>query len=243
MKERPKVSDEEIQRYMNFDSLVAQHQSQQKLARSWLKNTVLLLALVGAGVATYFVIPAKKSSGENKEMEMQEPAPVRVDSTALKTESVARESEEKPAEMNAKRSDLATKKNDNNVKAEAQKSEQVKPTETLPSAFKYQEAEPADGYPNLYDYFARELKYPEAALRDSIPIQGVVSVSFVIDKEGKPTRINIQNSLGPLFDAEAKRLIENMPTWRPATLNGKPVPAKIAVPLTFQVEQINPERK
>jgi TonB family protein len=99
----------------------------------------------------------------------------------------------------------------------------------------YSEAEPLKGYPDLYAYFQKELTYPVEALKDSI--EGVVSVSFVIGKAGKPEQIRIQNSLGAAFDKEAIRVITGMPEWNPATLNGKPVPARISMPLTFQINR------
>jgi TonB family protein len=111
-------------------------------------------------------------------------------------------------------------------------------TETKPgpvAADVYTEAEPLSGYPDLYAYFQKELKYPVEALKDSI--EGIVSVSFVINRNGKPEQIKILHSLGAAFDSEAIRVISAMPEWKPASLNGKPMPARISMPLTFQVEQ------
>ncbi|MFM8912760.1 MAG: energy transducer TonB, partial [Flammeovirgaceae bacterium] len=94
-------------------------------------------------------------------------------------------------------------------------------------------AEPVEGFPALYAYFDRELKYPLQALSDSI--QGVESVAFIIDKSGKPGKIEIQQSLGAAFDHEVIRLLQNMPPWKPATLNGEPVMSKQSVPFTFKI--------
>jgi TonB family protein len=100
----------------------------------------------------------------------------------------------------------------------------------------YMQAEPLLGYPDLYEYFNANLVYPPEALKDSI--QGVQTVSFVINAEGKPEQIEVVKSLGEPFEKEVKRLIENMPEWKPATLNGKPVSSKISLPLTFQIQKI-----
>jgi len=97
----------------------------------------------------------------------------------------------------------------------------------------YKQAEPAGGYEKLYNYFNQELHYPESAIRDSI--QGVVVIDFVINTSGKPEQIQIQQSLGKACDTEAMRVIENMQPWLPASFNGKPVPARVSVPLTFQL--------
>lgn len=100
----------------------------------------------------------------------------------------------------------------------------------------YVQAEPVDGYPALYQYFDSNLVYPQEALKDSV--QGVITVSFVINREGKAENMEVKQSLGAPFEKEARRLIENMPPWKPATLNGKEVASKISVPLTFQIRSI-----
>jgi TonB family protein len=96
------------------------------------------------------------------------------------------------------------------------------------------EATPVDGYPSLYAYFDKELKYPTNP-NDSI--QGIVTVSFAVTKEGKVDLIKIENSLGPAFDAECIRVIQNMPNWKPATIDGKPVQTRLSIPLSFKVKK------
>jgi TonB family protein len=108
------------------------------------------------------------------------------------------------------------------------------PANILPS---YSEAEPVDGFAALYEYFDRELKYPPDALRDSV--RGVLTVKFVIGTSGKPEQIKILNSLSPSCDKEALRLIENMPLWKPAMMNGRAVASNISIPLTFQFKQFH----
>ena len=105
--------------------------------------------------------------------------------------------------------------------------------EEKPNSVGYKPAEPAGGYEKLYAYFNQELQYPESAVRDSI--QGVVVIDFVINVSGKPEQIQVQQSLGKACDTEAIRVIENMQPWLPASFNGKPVPARVSVPLTFQL--------
>ena len=99
----------------------------------------------------------------------------------------------------------------------------------------YQKAIPIQGYPNLYEYFDRELRYPATALADSV--QGTTPVTFVLNTSGKPIDVTIVNSLGPEFDLEVMRLIENMPAWHPARLNGKAVRSRISLPITFQINK------
>lgn len=123
--------------------------------------------------------------------------------------------------------------------------EENKKTEKMPSvrvdsvASVFLPAEPIDGYAILYEYFAKELRYPEEAIKDSI--QGVVSVSFVISKEGKPEQVSTDHALGEVFDREAIRVIESMPAWKPAQLDGSPVRSKVSVPITFSVKTTKPK--
>ncbi len=97
----------------------------------------------------------------------------------------------------------------------------------------YTGAEPKAGYDNLYNYFSSALKYPKDAIKDSV--QGTAVISFTINERGRVAKVMFENSLGPLFDEECLRLISEMPEWKPARLNGDPVPAKISLPLTFKI--------
>ena len=99
------------------------------------------------------------------------------------------------------------------------------------------QAEPVNGYPDLYAYFDRELKYPQEALKDSL--QGVVTVIFTVSLQGEPEGIRIENSLCEPFDREVFRVLGNMPLWAPATYNGKPVESKVSLTLTFHYKKVN----
>lgn len=111
----------------------------------------------------------------------------------------------------------------------------VQPNQNEDSSNRFvnRQASPRVGIDSLYQYFETNLQYPDEAIQDSI--QGELIVNFTILKTGEITDVKIQNSLGPLFDEEAKRLIVNMPAWDPAITNGKAVDSKISVPLTFRI--------
>jgi len=216
MKSTPTVSEEEIRERMNFDALLTMRKThrRQHLKRNSILSAVLL---TGAVVLTYWI-----NANDTQLSEAPQQNPPAADSIAVhqsqpkvetKTLSSpnpeAKQSRIKAVELPAKTDVVAT------------------------SADVYLEAEPLRGYPDLYAYFDRELKYPQVAIKDSI--QGTESVSFFINKEGKPEGIVILHSLGSLFDEESRRLIINMPSWKPASLNGQPVRAKITIPLTFTI--------
>jgi TonB family protein len=81
----------------------------------------------------------------------------------------------------------------------------------------------------LMQYLSHNIHYPEEK-----DIQGRVIVSFVVDKDGSISNAKVVKSLHPSFDAEALRIINNMPKWIPGTQNGKPVNVKYAVPISFR---------
>ena len=66
----------------------------------------------------------------------------------------------------------------------------------------------------LKEYLDKNMKYPAEAKEKGT--QGRVIVQFVVDEKGKVTSPKIARSVDPSLDAEALRLIENMPQWTPA---------------------------
>lgn len=216
MRTPPDVSDEEIHAMMDFDAVLARRHTAKKTRGNWKFIAPAIVALV---VVTWMM-------WEQSESETQISQPV-VEKTPVQTPQIVPEPVQEKVEITRKP-----------VEARPQASK-VSPKETATSsntvADVYTEAEPLNGYPDLYNYFQKELTYPAEAKKDSI--EGIVSVSFVINRNGKPEQIRILNSLGVAFDNEVIRVISGMPEWKPASLNGKPMPAKISMPLTFQVNR------
>jgi protein TonB len=234
MKQQPPISDEEIRSYMNFDGLMASRkQALSKPKFQLLKWIIPSIAIIGVGAWLVFSPgqPAQQSNAipeETAATTTATPAEV-VPSPNEQTIALA-EKEEKPVANQP-----ADKKSTPVQKENARQADEKKSPEDV-----YIQAEPIDGYSSLYAYFNSNLVYPSAALKDSI--QGVETVSFVINTDGKPEKITVKQSLGEPFEKEARRLIENMPQWKPATLNGKPVPSQMSVPLTFQIQKVNVNR-
>ncbi len=77
-------------------------------------------------------------------------------------------------------------------------------------------------------------KYPEQAKRDKI--SGKVSVKFVIEKDGSITNAKIARSASTLLDAEALRIVNNMPQWIPGKQRGKAVRVAYTLPISFSLE-------
>jgi TonB family protein len=77
------------------------------------------------------------------------------------------------------------------------------------------------------------MKYPEEAVNKKIT--GKVYVTFLISSSGKIINVEVREPVHPLLDAEAKRVISNMPDWKPGTQAGKPVVVRYTVPVEFKL--------
>ena len=80
----------------------------------------------------------------------------------------------------------------------------------------------------LLDFLKENIKYPEQAKKDSI--EGQVVVSFIVKSDGSITNPQVVKSLHPLLDAEALRVINLMPKWKPGS------PSRYELPITFKMD-------
>ena len=81
----------------------------------------------------------------------------------------------------------------------------------------------------LIEYIARHLKYPKKAKDKGI--HGRVIVSFIIDCDGSISDAKIVRGIDPDCDKEALRLINGMPRWIPAQLNGENIGVRLTLPI------------
>ena len=86
----------------------------------------------------------------------------------------------------------------------------------------------------LYDFIAKNLKYPQAA-KDS-NIQGRVFVQFVVDKDGTIINPKVARDIGGGCGEEALRVVKMMPKWKPGEQYGKKVRVQYVLPVRFSVE-------
>jgi periplasmic protein TonB len=95
-----------------------------------------------------------------------------------------------------------------------------------------QPAEFPGGLDSLRKYIAEHIKYPVGGSCAT----GRVMLEFVVTSEGKITHITVLRGIpgAPEFDAEAVRLVENMPDWIPGKLNGVNVNSYYDLPVRFR---------
>jgi TonB family protein len=84
----------------------------------------------------------------------------------------------------------------------------------------------------LATYLSQHVTYPKTARKDKV--SGNVVVNFVITTQGNIDSVTVAQSVREDLDAEAVRVIRNMPPWKPATQNGKPVNARLSLPINFR---------
>ncbi|HEX8349207.1 MAG TPA: TonB family protein, partial [Hymenobacter sp.] len=87
------------------------------------------------------------------------------------------------------------------------------------------------GNEQFKSYLATHVHYPADAPRN---ITGKVFVEFIVGTDGSITNTRIVKGSIPVFNAEAIRVIANMPHWKPAKQNGKPIAVRFVVSINFQ---------
>ena len=92
-----------------------------------------------------------------------------------------------------------------------------------------------DSWDMLSGYISDRIVYPEEALRKGI--KGNVYVGVTIRADGSVTDERIVRGAHPLLDAEALRIIRELPRWRPAYVNGRAVDETYVVTVPFNAER------
>lgn len=82
-------------------------------------------------------------------------------------------------------------------------------------------------------FLSKNLRYPEQASNEGI--SGRVYMSFIVEKDGQITDIQVLKAAGYGFDEEAKRVLKLAPAWKPGIQNGKAVRVRYTIPLNFTI--------
>ena len=86
----------------------------------------------------------------------------------------------------------------------------------------------------LLSYLSTHVKYPVVAQENGV--QGRVTVSFVVERDGSITDVHVVRSVDPSLDREAARVVSSMPNWQPGKQNGSAVRVKFNVPVQFKLQ-------
>lgn len=97
-----------------------------------------------------------------------------------------------------------------------------------------EEPEFPGGTEALMDFIKKNLRYPEFLAESCI--QGRVTLSFVVEKDGSITDIQEMRSPSEYLTEEAIRVVKLMPKWKPGKQRGQAVRVKYMLPITFRLE-------
>lgn len=90
------------------------------------------------------------------------------------------------------------------------------------------------GQSALMDFIAKNIVYPEKMQKNGI--QGRITVSFVVARDGSIRNPEIVRGLCPEGDAEAIRVVMAMPNWIPGKQRGKAVNVLFTIPVSFRLQ-------
>ena len=80
----------------------------------------------------------------------------------------------------------------------------------------------------------RSIVYPRRPV--AMGIQGRVKVSFVVKKDGNIEEVKVVRSVHPELDAEAIRVVKNLPDMMPGRMGSIPVNVRMEIPIVFKLE-------
>jgi protein TonB len=80
-------------------------------------------------------------------------------------------------------------------------------------------------------YIELTVIYPLQAIKQKL--NGVVIVSFDVNRQGTVDNIKVERGVHPMLDKEAIKAVESMPRWKPGVRHGKPVIVKFVIPVRF----------
>lgn len=83
-------------------------------------------------------------------------------------------------------------------------------------------------------FLSKNVKYPAEAHEKGI--EGRVIVQFIVEKDGSITNAKVVRGIHPSLDAEALRITNAMPKWKPGKQKGEVVSVKFTIPISFKLQ-------
>lgn len=87
------------------------------------------------------------------------------------------------------------------------------------------------GMDGLREYLSENLKYPAKAREKNLG--GTVFLGFVVQADGAITDVTVLKGVGSGLDAEARRVVADMPPWQPGRQSGRAVAVRYSLPIRF----------
>ncbi len=96
------------------------------------------------------------------------------------------------------------------------------------------EAEFPGGFSAMTRYISSNIVYPSISIDKGL--SGKVYVNFIVQVDGSLSDFEIVKGVSAEIDVEAIRVVQNMPAWNPASLDGKSISTRMTLPINFQLE-------
>jgi len=90
------------------------------------------------------------------------------------------------------------------------------------------------GEQEMMKYLSKNVYYPDVAYTNGV--EGRVVVSFIVEKDGTITHIEVIKEIGFNCGTVCKEVVSNMPKWSIPTNKGVPVPVKLYLPIDFSLK-------
>ncbi|WP_313381580.1 TonB family protein [Proteiniphilum saccharofermentans] len=90
------------------------------------------------------------------------------------------------------------------------------------------------GQAAMMKFLSDNIRYPVIAQENGI--QGRVICSFVVERDGSITDVQVVRGVDPSLDREAIRVIQQMPRWKPGKQRGSAVRVRFTLPVVFRLQ-------
>ena len=91
------------------------------------------------------------------------------------------------------------------------------------------------GNATMTNFLISNIQYPIEAYLNQI--EGIVYITFVIEKTGKLSDIRVLRGIGYGCDEEALRVVKFMPDWIPGKQRGNEVRVQFNLPIKFAIDE------
>ncbi len=127
-----------------------------------------------------------------------------------------------------------------NFDGAAEDEDLVESNDTLDGDEIYQIVEEMPKFPGgeaeLFHYISKNIHYPQKAREKGI--QGRVFIGFIVEKDGSISNVRNLRGVDSELDAEAIRVIQSLPKWKPGMHKGEFVRVSYQIPIFFKLEDM-----
>ena len=92
-------------------------------------------------------------------------------------------------------------------------------------------------YPHVVESYEQSVDGKDSA---EVLAKGIVAVQVVIDRCGRPSRVEVIQSVNDAYDEEALRIARGLPTFKPGDLYGERVKVALIIPFYFTRTKMPP---